>query len=155
MLFRSLFKPLLIAGAKTQTRRTWSRALVRPGQVHGCYTVPPFAGGKPFAFVRIDRVWRQWTEAVSVEEVRAEGFSSREQFMRALRAGRGRRLRRLFAVEFTVLWCALPGRAVDRVALRAALSTPAAAVPRAGVVAFGSAGRQRRVGRRGWFRRKK
>jgi hypothetical protein len=76
--------------------------------------------------VRIGRVWRQAAGAISADEVRAEGFSNRDQFLRALRAGRARLPRRLFAVEFTVLWCALPGRRVDAVALRTALS---AAVP--------------------------
>ena len=123
LLFKPFLKPLLIIGAKTQTRRAWSRAMVRAGQVHGCYIRPPFAGGLPFAFVRIGRVWRQAPTEISAGEVRAEGFSDRRSFLRVLTdAGGGRLPRRLFAVEFAVLWCALPGRRVSAARMRIAIT---------------------------------
>jgi hypothetical protein len=126
LLFKSFFKPLLIAGAKTQTRRAWKRPLAAAGQLHACYTRPPFAGGRPFAFVRIRRVWRQRPRDVTAREVRAEGFAGHEQFLRVLRDAAGTRAAglpaRMFAVEFTVLWCALPGRDVNAGALRDAIN---------------------------------
>jgi len=81
-----LFKPChvapILARVKTQTRRLHIPFRWRVGAVHGCFT-DMRRGARPFARVRILRRWSEPLGAISEADARAEGYGSREDYLRA------------------------------------------------------------------------
>ncbi|MBI4218840.1 MAG: ASCH domain-containing protein [Chloroflexi bacterium] len=100
-----LFKPWnvenVLSGRKTQTRRLWKRSRVKEGSRQKCVTR---LFGEPFATVRVLRVWQEPLGAISEADARAEGFESRDQFLKAFEEINGRTDPRthVWAVEFRV-----------------------------------------------------
>lgn len=79
-----LFKPEhvapILSGDKTQTRRLGKRRW-KVGSYHQCKT--RLFGGEPFARVAILHVWQQPLQAITEEDVRAEGYATKQDFLDA------------------------------------------------------------------------
>ena len=69
------------SGRKTETRRCWKTQKVREGSVH--YEQRSFRPEKRFARIRILKVWEQNPREITPEQVKAEGFESKEEFIEA------------------------------------------------------------------------
>jgi len=111
LLFRSPLKPLICSGSKTQTRRNWKSARAKAGQVHACYTRPPYFKGDPFAYVLVTRVWRHRLTEIDDAEIRAEGFDDRSAFFAFLgKTVVGELPEWVYAVSFELVACVLPGK---------------------------------------------
>lgn len=78
ILFKPEFVDLILKGKKTQTRRVGKRRW-RVGSVHQCQTQ---LFEKPFARVRIESVCLERLRFISEADAVAEGFFSREAFLR-------------------------------------------------------------------------
>lgn len=76
ILFKSHLAPLIVSGRKTTTRRSGKKRW-REGAVHECRTN---YFSKPFALVRIDRVYQQPLGAMTDADARREGLASLESF---------------------------------------------------------------------------
>lgn len=102
LLFRPELVPLIIDGKKTQTRRTWSRPRVRVGSVHHVKTR---LFGEAHCRVRITGLRRERLGDISEEDARAEGCSSREEFIRLWRSihGSWEEDRAVWVVTFEVI----------------------------------------------------
>lgn len=70
-------KPIL-EGKKTQTRRLWKKPRVKVGSIHKAKV--RLFDKKCFAKLRILDIWRHNLWFMSLKEVRAEGYDSREEF---------------------------------------------------------------------------
>ena len=84
ILFKPEHKPMILTGQKTQTRRLGNKRW-NVGAIHKSYTRPAFARppGKPFASVRILRVWEEQLKSISDEDAAAEGYPDRFQYLYA------------------------------------------------------------------------
>ena len=71
--------PLIVSGSKTQTRRLWGVPQVRLGSVHVC---KPSAREPAFTRVRITRLGQESLADITTEDALAEGYDSREEFLR-------------------------------------------------------------------------
>jgi len=69
-LFKDYFMNAIVMGRKTQTRRNHKRPRAKVGVVHQCRTT---LFGKPFAHIKILRVWQERLGDISQEDVKAEG----------------------------------------------------------------------------------
>lgn len=78
-----LFKPEhvepILAGRKTQTRRTWDKPRVKVG---GVYQARTSMFGPPFARLRVTGLRRERLGDISSEDVRAEGYETRDDIRR-------------------------------------------------------------------------
>ena len=75
ILFKPEHVPMILAGRKTQTRRTWDKPRVKVGRIYQCRTS---YYGKPFARVRVTELRRERLGDISDADVYAEGYDSRE-----------------------------------------------------------------------------
>jgi hypothetical protein len=79
-----LFKPYhvkpILEGVKTETRRLWKYPRVRVGRTYEAKTE---LFGKPFAVIEVLALWKERLGDISPESIRAEGYSSLEEFKRA------------------------------------------------------------------------
>lgn len=73
LLFKPEHVPMILAGTKTQTRRTWRRWRVKVGSVHEARTS---LFGKPFALLRIVSRREERLGNISEADTRAEGYAS-------------------------------------------------------------------------------
>jgi len=81
LLFKPEFVEPILRGSKTQTRRIWRRGpRVKPG---GIYQARTKLFGKPFALLKVTRIWKERLGDISDEDARAEGFTDRESFLAA------------------------------------------------------------------------
>ena len=78
--FREEFKPLILAGTKTETRRL-GRCRWRVGSVHQV-TTNTRAPEAVFGRVRITSIRRDWLMNVSPAGVEAEGFRIKEELVK-------------------------------------------------------------------------
>ena len=79
-LFKDFHVEPILRGEKTQTRRRHKRPR-RVGSVHQCRTT---LFGKPFARIRIKRVWRERVCDINDADAEAEGGYTREEYIRGL-----------------------------------------------------------------------
>ncbi|MBI2935339.1 MAG: ASCH domain-containing protein [Chloroflexi bacterium] len=109
ILFKPDSKEKILAGRKWQTRKLWDRPRAKEGAEHLVYLRPPMTGEKPFARIRIKRVWRQRLGEMNEEEARAEGHESLPAFFEQFQRINGRKIQgdlrqlQVYAVEFEVL----------------------------------------------------
>jgi hypothetical protein len=97
LLFRSEHVTPILMGVKTQTRRIWKRCRVKTGHIYQAKT--GYRSGT-FAFLRIKRVWKERLLDISDADARAEGYVSREAFLKAFM-----RINRLSEIpEGQVVW---------------------------------------------------
>lgn len=84
ILFKPEHVPLIISGAKTQTRRL-GKCRWKVGSVHKCYTRPPFTrgGAEPFAAVRILAVRQEPLKSICTADALAEGYGGVGEFISA------------------------------------------------------------------------
>lgn len=73
LLFKPYFQEAIWRGLKTQTRRNHKKQRCKVGSLQQCRTT---LFGKPFAIIRVKRVWRERLADITPDEVRAEGFPS-------------------------------------------------------------------------------
>ena len=70
-LFKDFFIHMIVKRIKTQTRRLHKRARAKVGAIHQCRTT---LFGKPFAHIKILRVWQERLKDISQVDVYAEGL---------------------------------------------------------------------------------
>jgi len=80
ILFKPEYVPLILSGKKTQTRRLWKRPRVKKGCIYQARTE---LFGKPFALIKVKRLWRQRIWDMTEEEARAEGYKDWSHFLEA------------------------------------------------------------------------
>src|SRR5436309_6265670 len=79
LLFKPHHVPLILAGDKTQTRRKWPKGpRAKVGSIHECKT--QLFGGRPFARVRVLKVYQERLGDMPEEDYRKEGLYTRESF---------------------------------------------------------------------------
>lgn len=79
MLFNEKMKEKVLAGKKTQTRRRSKR---QPAEVGKTYKIMQGMRKNSYAGdIEVTRVWRQALGDMSIEDVKAEGFDSRKEFI--------------------------------------------------------------------------
>lgn len=80
LLFKERFKPLVLDGTKTVTRRGLRRKF-NVGSIHQAYTRPPFCTppGVPFAKLKVLEVSVSAMREIDEREARAEGFSNLDE----------------------------------------------------------------------------
>lgn len=83
ILFKQEHVPMILEGRKVQTRRRWTRPRVKVGSVHQAKTSYQ---GDAFAHLRITDIHLERLGDISDEDVRREGYESREQLMGVFRA---------------------------------------------------------------------
>ncbi len=82
LLFKREFVEPILKGEKWQTRRL-KRPRVKVGGIYYCKTSR--FSSKPFAKIRVTNLRRQRLSKISEEEVKAEGMSSKEEFIRVFK----------------------------------------------------------------------
>jgi len=82
LLFKPEHKPMILSGQKTVTRRFWKTRRAVPGSLHQA-RLKLF--GKPFATLRILEVSQEHVGNITDEDVRAEGYESRQEYFKVLR----------------------------------------------------------------------
>jgi len=80
ILFKPYHVPLILEGKKTETRRLWKYPRIRVGRTYQAKTT---LYGQPFALIEITALWREKLGDITPESVRAEGYDSFEEFMKA------------------------------------------------------------------------
>ena len=85
MLFKQKGKEDILSGRKTQTRRYRRSGAAVPGKLHWAQT-RLFDKSTRFARLRILRVWEWDGQNISPEDVEAEGYDSKSEFLNAYRA---------------------------------------------------------------------
>lgn len=102
ILFTTANAILVDTGMKTATRRRGKRRW-KEGAIHKCYMKLPLSGGKPFARVRIDRVYEQELGEMTAKEAQKEGWYTLSEFRRLWREihGAWRPNEKVWAIEFT------------------------------------------------------
>jgi len=81
ILFRQEHVEPILAGTKTQTRRTWEKPRARVGTVHLAKT--RMLSTESFARLEILAVYRERLGDLSEEDAIAEGYPSREAYLQA------------------------------------------------------------------------
>ena len=79
MIFKREHVPMILDGRKTQTRRTGKKRW-NVGAVHQCKTSYT---SKPFAMVRILRVWQERLGGINWRDAIAEGYPSQIEYLEA------------------------------------------------------------------------
>lgn len=79
--FSEQFKPLILDGTKTQTRRT-GRCRWKVGSVHKV-TTNTRAPEAVFGSVRITSLRRDWLINITQASIKAEGFRTKQEFIEA------------------------------------------------------------------------
>lgn len=106
LLFKPHHVPLILSGRKTQTRRLWKKNRVKVGGEYWAST-KLFDKSARFARLRVKRVWREYVNAISVEDAYAEGYDSQLEFWHAFQSinfGRSVQLNPIVtAIEFEVI----------------------------------------------------
>ena len=104
ILFKKEFIPLILSGKKYQTRRLWLNLRAKPGTYHWAQT-----SLKPetrFAKLYILRAEEWDGEMISMEDVRAEGFETEEEFWQTFNQLNTKRSvdprRRFYVIEFEI-----------------------------------------------------
>jgi len=84
LLFKPEHVPLILDGAKTQTRRLGERRW-KVGSIHKCYTKPPYTkgGSEPFARVEIVDVRQERLLQITQGDALAEGYANVYSFVSA------------------------------------------------------------------------
>ena len=75
----------ILTGKKTQTRRCWKVRRAKPGSFHWAQT--NMRADSRFARLEILDVWEQNPIDISPEHIKAEGFETLDEFMRAYVSG--------------------------------------------------------------------
>ena len=70
LLFKPEHVPLILNGTKTQTRRIWKKRRAVPGAIHQARTE---LFGKPFAYLKIIKVFQERLIEISSEDCLKEG----------------------------------------------------------------------------------
>ena len=78
MLFKPEHVGLILSGRKTQTRRVWKKPRARVGAVHKAKTA--LFSPDHFALIRIIALRREPLGAITLEDVRREGYDTMEEF---------------------------------------------------------------------------
>lgn len=78
MLFKPEHVSPILTGRKTQTRRVWKKPRARAGSIHKAKTV--LFSREYFALIRITDVRKERLGDISLEDVRREGYDTREAF---------------------------------------------------------------------------
>jgi hypothetical protein len=101
IIFKKKHVTLINTGLKTVTRRKGKRRW-KEGAVHQCYTELPLSGGKPFARVRIERVYEQELGAMTEADASKEGGYTLSEFRQLWRDinGAWRPSENVWVVEF-------------------------------------------------------
>ena len=86
ILFTQESKYKILAGAKWQTRKLWTRPRAKEGSHHLIYLRPPMTGEQPFAKILVTGVRKQKLKDMNPSETEAEGFDSQDQFLEAFLA---------------------------------------------------------------------
>lgn len=97
LLFKPYHVPLILNGKKTQTRRKWDRPRVKVGNTYQARTQ---LFGKPFAHLRVKRVWKEPIITISDSDAAAEGYPHAEAFLIMWGKNFGRLGDVVWAVEF-------------------------------------------------------
>ena len=74
LLFKPEHAPMILAGTKTQTRRTWAKSRVRIGQIYQC-KLNFKKGSGPFALVKVTALRLQRLGEITPQDARAEGYA--------------------------------------------------------------------------------
>lgn len=82
LLFKRDHVEPILAGAKTETRRLWTRPRVREGATHQCRT-RMLDKDSTFAIIRVERVWRERLGDIDDAGARREGYADRDSYLRA------------------------------------------------------------------------
>ena len=106
MLFMAEFIHLILSGNKTQTRRHWKRKPPKVGSVIFAQT-KLFKNETRFARIKILRVWECDPNDISIDDVIAEGFLDKSDFIRTYRKLNEKKWddksRKHWAIEFEVV----------------------------------------------------
>ncbi len=81
ILFRQEHVEPILAGTKTQTRRTWAKPRARVGSIHLAKT--RMLSTEFFARLEILAVYRERLGDISEEDAIAEGYPSRAEYLQA------------------------------------------------------------------------
>lgn len=105
ILFQCRFNDLILSGHKYQTRRLWVKRRARPSGLHWAQNLR--SRDSRFARLHIKRVWQHCLADITPDEVRAEGFATRDQFFDTLQEINGVAIPAsvdIWAVEWDMLW---------------------------------------------------
>lgn len=104
ILFTTCNAVLVDTGLKTATRRKGKRRW-KIGAIHQCYTELPLRGGKPFARVRVERVYEQELWEMTEDDAKKEGWYTLSEFQQLWREihGAWRSEEKVWVVEFALL----------------------------------------------------
>jgi hypothetical protein len=80
MLFKPYLVEAILRGDKTETRRLWKRCMVKVNGVYDAQT--NFSNRSTFAKIRITYVRRERLGNINGDDLRKEGCSSIEEFMK-------------------------------------------------------------------------
>lgn len=83
LLFKEQHVPMILSGAKTQTRRLWPKGCrVKAGNVYQART-KMLDSKATFARVKVLRVWQEYLENISEADAKAEGYQDRLAYLYA------------------------------------------------------------------------
>ena len=84
-LFKEEHVPMIVAGVprlKTQTRRLHKRRRAVPGALHWAQT--KMFGGR-FARLKVTRAWQEHLQAISLADIHAEGYDTKQEYFDVFR----------------------------------------------------------------------
>lgn len=84
ILFKPEHKAMILNGTKTVTRRFWKKRRAVPGAIHQACLAFSGPGRKPFALLRILEAYEERIKDISNEDVKAEGYKTRDEYFRVL-----------------------------------------------------------------------
>ena len=104
ILFKTKHITLILLGLKIVTRRKGKRRW-REGAIHQCYTELPLRGSKPFARVRIERVYEQELGVMTEEDAQKEGQYTLSEYRKGWKMMHGswRTREKVWVVEFRLI----------------------------------------------------
>lgn len=82
MLFKPEHVAPILADTKTQTRRLWTRPMVKVGGLYWAQT-KMYDSTSRFARLRVLRRWQEHLMDISEADARAEGYPSRPEYIAA------------------------------------------------------------------------
>ena len=106
MLFNAKSREDILNGKKTQTRRCRRSGVAVPGALHWAQT-KLFDKSTRFARLRILNVWEWDGNTITPEDVKAEGYNTKSEFLNAYRSMNHNRIGKPgythYAIEFEVV----------------------------------------------------